>query len=31
MISELEAILLELTVARPINEMDQHFEAQPFN
>ena len=30
-ISELEAIILELTVARPINKTDQHLEAQPFN
>ena len=30
-ISELEAIISELTVARPINKTDQHLEAQPFN
>lgn len=31
MISELEAFLLEFTVVRPIDEMNQHLEAQPFN
>lgn len=31
MISESEAFLWELTVARPINEMDQHLEAQSLN
>lgn len=31
MISEREAFLSELIMARPINEMDQHLETQPFN
>lgn len=31
MISESETFPLELTVVRPVNEMDQCLEAQPFN